>query len=123
MLGWGAWSLAWGRLIGNALNGVLHAVFARERYHYGLRRDVVRPLVAQGLPLAGLSVIAVAVLNVDNLVVGRVLGPIELGFYTLAFNLSSWPVSVFAVAVWRVSVPGFARLQTDPERLRSAFTR
>jgi Membrane protein involved in the export of O-antigen and teichoic acid len=123
VLGWGAWSLAWGRLIGNALNGVLHAVFARERYHYGLRRDVVRPLVGQGLPLAGLSVIAVAVLNVDNLVVGRVLGPIELGFYTLAFNLSSWPVSVFAVAVWRVSVPGFARLQTDPERLRSAFTR
>ena len=121
VLGLGAWSLAIGRVVGNAVNGVLHAAFARPRYRFGFDAAVARPLLRQGLPIAGLSLIAVAALNVDNVVVGRYLGPDQLGLYALAFNVSSWPVGVFAVAVWRVSVPAFAQLQEDMPRLRSAF--
>jgi O-antigen/teichoic acid export membrane protein len=121
--GVGVWSLAWGRLVGNTVNGTLHAIFARPGYRFGWNRVLARQLLSQGLPLAGTTILAVAVLNTDTLVVGRVLGPAERGFYTMAFNLSSWPVSVFAVAVWRVSVPAFSRLQDDPERLRNAFLR
>ena len=123
LAGWGVWSLAWGRLIGNTVNGVMHVWFARPGYGYGWNPVVAKELVAQGLPLASATILSVVVLNTDTLVVGRILGPVELGFYTMAFNLSSWPVSVFAVAVWRVSVPAFARLQHDGERLREAFLR
>ena len=123
MSGFGVWSLAWGRLLGNAVNGVLHAVFAQDRYRYGFDRALARELLSEGLPIAGLTILAVSVLNVDTLVAGRVLGPVLLGFYVLAFNLSSWPVNVFAVAVWRVSVPAFARMQHDFARLTDAFTR
>ena len=35
------------------------------------------------------------------------------GFYTLAFNLSSWPVSVFSMAVRRVALAAFSRLADD----------
>ena len=121
--GFGVWSLAWGRLIGNGVNGVLHAVFAKDRYRYGFDRQLARELLSEGLPIAGLTILAVSVLNVDTLIAGRVLGPVLLGFYVLAFNLSSWPVNVFAVAVWRVSVPAFARMQDDFARLTDAFTR
>jgi PST family polysaccharide transporter len=41
----------------------------------------------------------------------------------MAFNLSSWPVSMFTEAVGRVSVAGFARLQADLPALRAAFRR
>jgi len=121
--GYGVWSLAWGRLLGNAVNGVLHALFARTHYHYGFDRALARELLSEGIPIAGLTILAVSVLNVDTVVAGRVLGPVLLGFYVLAFNLSSWPVNVFAVAVWRVSVPAFARMQNDLARLSEAFTR
>jgi PST family polysaccharide transporter len=67
--------------------------------------------------------VAVGLLNVDYMVVGRALGPIALGFYLMAFNLSSWPVNMFSTAVARVSVAGFARLQRDIAALRAAFLR
>ena len=121
--GAGAWSLAWGRLAGNLVNGLLHFALAPARYRPGWDPAVARTLVAAGLPLAGAVLCATAVYNVDYVVIGRVLGPAALGLYVLAFNLSSWPVSMFTEAVGRVSVAGFARLQADRPALRAAFER
>lgn len=121
--GAGAWSLAWGRLAGNLLNGLLHFALAPARYRPGWDGAVARRLVASGLPLAGALLCATAVYNVDYLVIGRILGPVALGLYVMAFNLSSWPVGMFTEAVGRVSVAGFARLQTDLPALRAAFRR
>jgi len=122
-LGFGAWSLAWGRLVGNIVNGVLLWVFAPARFRPGWSRPAARHVLSAGLPIAGTLLLAVGLMNVDYIVVGRVLGPAELGLYLLAFNLSSWPVSILSVAVARVSVPAFARLQHDPGALRAAFGR
>ena len=58
---------------------------------------------------------------VDQFVVGSVIGPVALGFYVLAFNLSNWPVAVFSQPVRDVSPAAFARLQHDLPALRSAF--
>jgi O-antigen/teichoic acid export membrane protein len=121
--GAGPWSLAWGRLAGNLVNGLLHFALAPARYRPGWDPAIARRLVAAGLPLAGALLCATAVYNVDYLVIGRVMGPAALGLYVMAFNLSSWPVSMFTEAVGRVSVAGFARLQGDPPALRAAFSR
>ena len=78
-------------------------------------RDQVRRLLAFGLPLAGANIIAFSVLNVDYVVVGRVLGATALGLYVLAFNISGWPMNVFGAVVRSISLPGFAHLQRDGE--------
>ena len=57
----------------------------------------------------------------DQFVAGSVLGPVALGYYVLAFNLSNWPVSVLSQPVRQVSPAAFARLQGDPTALRGAF--
>lgn len=121
ILGAGAWSLVWGRVIGNATVSVLHFWFTPKRYGFGWDPGLARSLIRSSLPLGGATVVAVALLNVDYVIVGRLLGTTELGYYTLAFNLASWPVSFFAVAVARVSVPAFARMQHDTRRLQSAY--
>jgi len=123
LTGFGAWALVWGRLVGNGLNSLLHLILAPKRYRPGWNRALARELVAGGLPLAGATVLAVAMVNTDNIVVGRILGPTALGLYVLAFNLSSWPVNMLSIPVARVSIPAFARLQADPPTLRRAFAR
>jgi O-antigen/teichoic acid export membrane protein len=123
VLGYGVWALVWGRLIGNGVNSLLHMAFAPVRYRPGFDSKIARELLRGGLPLAGATLLAVAMVNVDNVVVGRMLGPTVLGLYVLAFNLSSWPVNLLSIPVARVSVPAFARLQDDPPRLRRAFAR
>ena len=120
--GAGAWSLAWGSLAGSIVTGVLILVWAPHRYRPGFNRDVARELLAFGLPLAGASLLVFAMLNVDYMVIGSVLGPVSLGLYLLAFNLSSWPVNMFSSPVRRVALPAFSRLVDDPPRVARAFT-
>jgi hypothetical protein len=54
-------------------------------------------------------------------VVGRLLGATALGFYVLALNLATWPVTMFSLPVRNVAPAAFARLQHDHEAMRTAF--
>jgi PST family polysaccharide transporter len=121
LAGKGAWSLAWGRIVTNAVVAGMVFFLAPERYRPGFNTDAARRLLEHGLRFAGSTVLAIAVLNVDYLIVGHVLGPTELGYYLLAFNISSWPINVIATAVRRVTVAAFARVLHRPEALDSGF--
>jgi len=57
----------------------------------------------------------------DNLVVGRVLGVVPLGYYSRAFKLMLILVTYFAAVVTRVLFPIMARLQGDRARLQSTY--
>ncbi|MGY1831486.1 lipopolysaccharide biosynthesis protein [Geodermatophilus sp. SYSU D01180] len=119
--GMGAMSLAVGQLTGSVAGAVLLAAFAPSGLRFGFDRARVRALLGFGLPLAGSSIVVFAVTNVDRLVVGAVLGPVPLGFYVLAVNLSNWPVSVFSQPVRAVAPAALARLHHDPAAMRSVF--
>jgi len=121
--GFGAWSLAWGRLLGNLIGGIVIVVMTRTRLRFGFRRDVARHMITFGVPLTASSLLLFAMLNVDNIIVGRVLGTTALGFYVLAFNLSGWPVNTLSYTVRRVSLVGFSRLRGDPEAMRAGLVR
>ena len=95
--------------------------FSPEPLRFGFDRASARALLRYGTPLAGSTVVVFAVTNVDQLVVGRVLGATALGFYVLALNLATWPVSMFSLPVRNVAPAAFARLQHDHEAMRTAF--
>jgi PST family polysaccharide transporter len=82
---------------------------------------VARGLVRFGLPLAAANLIYVAILAVPNVMVGTMLGHVALGFFLLAFNISSWPLNALGAAVRAVALPSFGRL-TDPDRKAEGFT-
>jgi O-antigen/teichoic acid export membrane protein len=119
--GLGAMSLAVGQLVGATAGGVLFAVFAPAGLRLGFDRGTARALLRFGLPLAGSSLVVFAVANIDRLIVGAVLGPVALGFYVLAVNLSNWPVQMFSQPVRAVAPAALARLQGEPGAMRSTF--
>jgi O-antigen/teichoic acid export membrane protein len=108
--GYGAWSLAWGQLAGAASVLIVLYIVAPQHVRPGFDREVVRELMRIGIPLAGSSFLVFGVLNVDYIIVGRFLGPTQLGFYLLAFNLSSWPVNLISSAVRRVTLAYFSQV-------------
>jgi len=121
LYGSGAMSLAIGRIAGGTVSAVLFIKFSPEPYRLGFDRSNVGALLHFGLPLAGASIIVFAVGYVDQLLVGRTLGSVALGYYVLAFNLSSWPVNMFSQPLRNVAPAAFSRLQHDPESMRSTF--
>jgi O-antigen/teichoic acid export membrane protein len=121
VVGLGAWSLAWGAIAGNIVNGLLILLWAPRRFRPGFDGAACRELLVFGIPLAGASLLLFALLNVDYVVVGKMLGTVPLGLYLLAFNLSTWPVTIFSSPVRRVSLAAFSRLQGDRQAACRAF--
>ena len=125
MQGYGADGLAWSKLVGLVVSWLLMLAMITPRYRPGWRSDQARAVLSYCLPLAGASVVAFALTNVDSVIVGRSLGPLQLGFYALAYNIAGWPVSVFGMMVNEVALPAFARARHDrdnhPTMLAAVF--
>ena len=119
----GAWSLAAGQLTGNAISALVLFRLAAMWPRPGFDRSVVGELLRFGLPLAGASLLVFAMLNIQYVVTGRMLGAVALGLFLQAFNLSSWPVNVFSTVVRRVSLAAFAQVQDDPVRRQDVLSR
>lgn len=121
LTGFGAMSLAIGRLAGCVAGAVLLLWFAPGSLRLGFEPSKARSLLRFGLPLAGANIITFAVMNVDQVVVGHVLGTVALGYYALALNLAGWPITMFSQPLRAVGPAVFSRLQQDREAMRSTF--
>ncbi|MGF1664171.1 MAG: oligosaccharide flippase family protein [Kineosporiaceae bacterium] len=107
--GAGAVALAWSRLVGQVVAVALLFRFSGYRGGLGLDRAVLRDGYRFGMPLVGANVLSWVLLNMDYVLIARAAGATALGFYVLAFNISSWPTSAISQAVRAVSLPAFTR--------------
>lgn len=121
LVGFGAMSLAIGRVVATVVFSVLLLVFSPMSLRFGWNRGYAGALLRFGLPLAAASVVVFAVGYADQFVVGGVLGAQALGFYLLAFNLAGWPVAMLSQPVRAVAPAAFARIQTDPDQMDDGF--
>ncbi|HWI31344.1 MAG TPA: lipopolysaccharide biosynthesis protein [Microbacterium sp.] len=108
-LGFGVLGLAIGRVSAQLVSTVLQFFLARIVPRFGIDRKQVGPVLAFGLPIAAANLLSWALLNVDNIVLVRVAGATALGYYVLAFNISSWPMSALGQVVRSISLPYFSR--------------
>lgn len=122
--GAGAYSFAAGQLGASIVTGVLVFAAARVPVRVALDREVAARLMRFGLPLAASLGIESVLLNADYVIVGDALGMTALGYYLLAFNVSSWVPGLIGTAVRYVSIAGFSRLaEGDPESLAEGVRR
>jgi PST family polysaccharide transporter len=121
--GHGVISIAWGALAGSAVALIASTAVAPYFVLPGWDSRQARRLLRFGLPLAGANLFGLAVLNVDSAIVAVTLGPAMLGFYQLAFGISSAPVGVIALVVQRVSYAAFSRVAEAGRGLAQAFNR
>jgi PST family polysaccharide transporter len=119
----GVWSLVLGRMAGTAITAGLVIALAPLRPWPGFDRGEASELLRFGLPVSGAGLLSLLLLNLDYIVVGRLLGPFQLGLYVVAFNLCTWPFQLVFLAVQRVSVVGFARLAGNRRALNAGFNR
>ena len=107
--GFGVMGLAIGRVCAQVIATTLQFVLARTAPAFAWDRTVLRPVLAFSLPVAAANLLSWVLLNVDNIVLARIAGVAALGYYVLAFNISSWPMSALGQVVRSISLPYFAR--------------
>jgi PST family polysaccharide transporter len=121
--GVGAMSFAAGQVTGAAVTGAFVLWAAHMPWRFGFDRAIARKLLTFGIPLAMALGLESILLNADYVIVGRVLGATALGFYLLAFNISSWAPGVIGTAIRWVSIPSFSRLSEEEGALAPAVHR
>jgi O-antigen/teichoic acid export membrane protein len=89
-------------------------VFSRERF---------RTLGSFGVKTLGMRMSGWINTNVDNLLVGRVLGSTALGIYAVAYNIMYLPTSYIISPLLDVLYAAFARLHDNPRRLGDLWLR
>ncbi|ETK34326.1 oligosaccharide flippase family protein [Microbispora sp. ATCC PTA-5024] len=113
--GAGPYSFAWGQVAGAVVTGVLMLVYARLPWRMGFDRPTAAKLLWFGIPSAAGIALEVVLLNVGYIIVGAIMGPVWLGFYLMAFNMSSWVPGLIGTAIRSVSIAGFSRLAERDE--------
>jgi O-antigen/teichoic acid export membrane protein len=122
-MGFGYWALVYGQLaLGLAYAVCLWGVCGWRPGRPG-KLSEVRQLLAFGRDLTGFTVVNYFSRNLDNLLIGRVWGTVQLGFYAKAYQLLLLPLDQVIEPVTSVAVPALSRLNEEPERYRQAYLR
>jgi O-antigen/teichoic acid export membrane protein len=78
----------------------------------------LRPVIGTGGSILGVELLNYAARNLDNVFIGRALGPAVLGVYTRAYALLMLPISQLNGPLARVGLPVLARLRDDEDAYR-----
>jgi len=108
--GLGAYALVWSRVAGQLLTTAGYWVITPVRFRPGFDRLAAGYVLRLGMPLALANLVVFATLNLDYVIVGRQLGPAQLGVYLLAFSLANLPSSLITAMIRTVALPTFGRL-------------
>ena len=59
--------------------------------------------------------------NIDKILIGKFLGTISLGYYSIAYNLILYPITLINPIFTRVSFPYFSKMQNNTKLLKEKY--
>jgi O-antigen/teichoic acid export membrane protein len=118
-VGLGVWSLVWGRLSRFLVQTLVIWKITPYRPRLVLDLGAIKQVMKYGWPLVGAAVLIFFYWNIDYYIVGNLMGDEQLGYYWLAFQMSTYLLQV-KNAVSTVVFPVFSAL-SDDERIREGF--
>ena len=121
--GAGVWSLVIQSLMTTGLSSVLLWWASPWRPSMAFDTKAFRQLSGFSLNLLGFNVFNYWIRNLDNLLIGRFVDSISLGFYSRAYNLMLLPVSQFSGPLSSVLFPALSLVQADRERAKRIWLR
>jgi O-antigen/teichoic acid export membrane protein len=123
VLGWGAWALVASALSAGLATTILLWLTSGWKPRLIYSRESLRGLSRFGLPLLGAKSLDYAQGNADNLLVGRYLGPSELGLYTVAYNVILLTQTRIFGPIEDALFPALSRIKDDLARMASVWLR
>ncbi len=119
--GWGVYSLVLPSLLSAAITVLCLWTHSKWRPTGSGSLREIRQLWRFSGHLVGFNFFNYFARNADNILIGRMLGSTDLGYYTMAYRLMLWPVQNISAVLCRALFPVLSRLQQDTDRLASAY--
>jgi O-antigen/teichoic acid export membrane protein len=121
-VGLGYWSL----VIGPAVSAVIALVAAWLATQWMPSRPELKvdaEILSFGANLTGFNVANFFARNLDKILIGKISGAVELGYYDRAYKLLLFPLQNINQPLTRVMVPLLSRIHEDKARFRDIYVR
>lgn len=124
--GGGVWSLVSQTLVYSALLGLgLWWIAYRQlpdirALRWRFSRFLAWRFVRFGITVGAAALATLLLTQLDNFLIGTLVGVTVLGFYDRAYRTAQWPSTLLTNAIARTAFYTYARLQADLPRLRKA---
>lgn len=119
----GVYSLVVGQIAATASGCLLFVLTGLPswRPEFRFRRSDLEGYLGFGLYQMGERTLNAFAAKTDQVLIGIMLGPVALGYYSVAWNLIIQPVSKINPILTRVAFPLFSKIQMDSDRLRRGY--
>jgi polysaccharide transporter, PST family len=121
LFGWGYWSLAVIPVVTQGFSLFLVAITSSWRPDRPRWHAEMLGLMRSGSGYAGFGLFNFLSRNLDQILIGRTLGEVTLGYYSRAYNLMLLPLSQVTNPLLQVMVPALSRLVDDPPAYRAIY--
>ncbi|MGK7895451.1 MAG: MOP flippase family protein [Xenococcus sp. (in: cyanobacteria)] len=120
-LGFGVWSIVCQKLSEGFAGVILLWWVSDWRPGFKVSKRHFQDLFSFGINIVALKFMVFLNRHTDDLLIGYFLGPIVLGYYSVAYRLLVLMTQVLTRTTSQVALPAFSRLQQEPEKMRGAF--
>lgn len=121
LVGFGIWSLVLGNLIGAIARTTAKWWVLRWRPRLRFYVDRARSLWQYGVHILMFNVLGIALDQADQLLIGVLLGQLQLGYYAIAMKLPEMIIANFSLMLTRVLFPAYAKMKSDIGQLTESF--
>ncbi len=120
LLKFGVWSLVIAYILKTIYQNTLIFIYAKWRPRFEFDRKIALEMFHFGKFLFLGGIVWFLKMNLDNLLVGKILGVTALGLYAIAFNIANFSADYFGGKIQRVIFPAYSVMQSDLGDLKRA---
>ncbi|RDI74840.1 Polysaccharide biosynthesis protein [Gaiella occulta] len=122
LAGAGVWSLVVGNLVAAATTAlVVWLIIPWRPSPRKAQWGALRQLWRYSWFMSGANILVLANNTIDNVIVGRMLGAAQLGYYTVTYRVATMPDDVIGYIVGRVMFPVYSRLNEDKQEFGRVY--
>lgn len=122
LLGLNYWSFIIGDTASWIVNCLLSRYYTKQKFRLQIDPKIKSEVLSFYLGAIGSSFGLYVNFNIDNLTVGKVLGSINLGYYNLAYQLTTVLSTIFSTILNQLGMPVFAQILDDQEQENALLT-
>lgn len=117
----GVWALVINSILGAAISLPLLFLATKWKPKWEWNKMHFKEIFGFGAYSTITTIFSTITYNIDNLMIGKILGPSLLGAYTLSFSLTEQLRQIISNVLNKVMYPVFGKNQDDKEKLKDYF--
>ncbi|WKN40860.1 lipopolysaccharide biosynthesis protein [Tunicatimonas pelagia] len=119
--GWGVWALAWNGVMVSLVAASIYWLYVRWLPQLAFSRQAFHELFGFGSKVMIERIFHFFTLNVDYLLIGKLIGGAALGAYTLGFVLTNTLVKQLTNVLNKVMFPAYSSIQKSKDAIAKYF--